>query len=239
MTAAERPTSGGPSAAETARRRVQDVDAWADAKDVVSVLKSNPSLRGIVMGYVAEDRFEILVLSRLAGATRIRKDDDHKKSKSDRRFVHGGREYTVQLKSIQTNSIRDKDGMVVAVVQNDASDKRKLSLPSGKTIETTCYAVGEYDILAVPLYPFTGKWSDFAYKRNLDLSRSRFKGYSLEDRACLLATTERITWPLGTEWRTSLVELLDETIGTPVDETGAALLQTTLTNDSEGPAKVS
>ena len=180
------------------------------------------------MGYLAEDRFELLVLKELSGATRIRKDDDHKKSKSDRRFVRNGREYTIQLKSIQTNSLKDGDGEIVAVVQNDASDRRKLRLPTGRTIETTCYAVGEYDILAVPLYPFTGNWSEFAYRRNRELTRSGYAKYSPEDRACLLSTTERISWPLGPEWTTNLADLLDSQIGTPVDASERPTVRTTL-----------
>ncbi len=189
---------------------------WADLSSLVKALSENPSLRGIVMGYVAEDKFERLVLRTLAGASSISKDPDHAKSKSDRRFVLGGREYTIQLKSIQTPSLEDRDGRVVAHVQNDASDRRKITLPTGKVIETTCYQIGEYDILAVPLYPFTGSWTDYAYRRNRDLTRTTSRKYSEEEQACLLATTEKISWPLGPEWTTDLLSLLDKSIGKPV-----------------------
>lgn len=168
------------------------------------------------MGYYSETKFERYVLRKLAGATAISKDDDHKKSKSDRRFRFKGREYTVQVKSVQTHSLKDRESRVVAVVQNDASDSRKVRLPTGRTITTTCYQVGEYDILAVPLYPFTGDWKDFAYIRNTDLHRSRYRKYTEEERACLLATTEPISWPLDPPWTTDLLSLLDAKVGRPV-----------------------
>jgi hypothetical protein len=202
--------------AAVARGRIEQVEKWADFDTLIKALTENPSLRGIVMGYVAEDRFERLVLRTLGGATSISKDPDHQKSKSDRRFVLGGREYTIQLKSIQTPSIEDRDGRVVARVQNDASDRRKIPLPTGKTIETTCYLVGEYDILAVPLYPFTGNWTDYAYRRNRDLTRTTFRKYSPEERACPLSTTEDISWPLDSIWTMDLPSLLDKSIGRPV-----------------------
>ncbi|MFZ0830249.1 MAG: restriction endonuclease [Thermoplasmata archaeon] len=204
-----------PLTAATARDRIERIEQWADLATLIKALTENPSLRGIVMGYVAEDKFERLVLSTLSGATRISKDPDHKKSKSDRRFVLGGREYTIQLKSIQTTSLEDQEGRVVARVQNDASDRRKVTLPTGKVIETTCYLVGEYDILAVPLYPFTGNWADYAYRRNRDLTRSSFRNYSKEEQECLLSTTEKINWPLDPAWTMELRPLLDKSIGKP------------------------
>jgi hypothetical protein len=89
-------------------------------------------------------------------------------------------------------------------------------LPTGKVIETTCYLIGEYDILAVPLYPFTGSWADYAYRRNRDLTRTTSRKYSTEEQACLLATTEDISWPLDSAWTTDLLSLLDKSIGRPV-----------------------
>ena len=181
------------------------------------ILTENPSLRGITMGYFAEVMFEDNVLRKQPAFSSIGKDDDHQKSKSDRRFVYRDREYTIQLKSIQTNSLRDEEkGRVTAIVQNDASDRRDILLPTGKKISTTCYLVAEYDILAVPLFPFTGDWSRFAFRRNRDLPRSRHRGYSPEERESLLATAVRIEWPLDEAWTTKLVPMLDKTLGRPV-----------------------
>lgn len=140
-------------------------------------------------------------------------DDDHKKTKSDNTFLYNGRLYTAQVKCLQTTLIKEtgKTGVFQAVVQNDASDRRRLRLPNGDELETTCYLVGEYDILVTTIQPFTGNW-DFIYKRNRDLTRSRFRNYTNEQREYLLATTERFTYPMYAEqgWTDNLIELLDD-----------------------------
>lgn len=65
----------------------------------------------------------------------------------------------------------------------------------------------EYDILAVPLYPFVGKWT-FAYKRNKDCRRTTSPKYQPDDRKYLLSTTEIITFPLDDDWSDDLPAFL-------------------------------
>ena len=65
------------------------------------------------------------------------KDDDHKKTKSDRTVIYKGKPISIQVKSIQTNSIKLKDGAFTASVQNDASDRRRVKRPGGGVVETT------------------------------------------------------------------------------------------------------
>lgn len=145
--------------------------------------------------------------------------DDHDRSanKSDRTITYQGRQYGIQLKSIQTNSIARNlvTGLLEACVQNDASDRRDVTLGDGRTVNTTCYVRGEYDILAVPLFPFTGTW-EFAYKRNEDCAATVSSKYDAYERRFLLATTENISWPLSDEWHTNLLDLLTPDAGSPV-----------------------
>lgn len=196
-----------------ARQRVTTIIDQVSPEDLVSSIKRAPSLRGMILGYIAEEMFERHILEPMSEIEEIVKHDDHdrKKNKSDRSFAYKSRTYSVQLKSLQTNSITyDNLGeRLEANIQNDASDSRKITLPSGKVIITTCYKRGEYDILAVPLFPFTGTW-DFAYKWNVECRSSSFKGYDEEDRNELLATTEKIYWPLDDKWSSSLIEFLDK-----------------------------
>jgi hypothetical protein len=96
----------------------------------------------------------------------------------------------------------------VADVQNDASDRRTIKLPNGSEIETTAYQAGQYDVLAVLLFPFTGTW-EYAYMWNKDCKRSRYKKYAEQDREYLLSTVEKITFPLQAPRVSSLDELLD------------------------------
>lgn len=168
----------GHKLAIAARARVTTIIDQIPPEDLVNSIKRAPSLRGMILGYIAEEMFQKHVLERLADVEEIVKHDDHDrtKNKSDRDFSFRGEKFSVQLKSVRTNTITynlSKNHLEVNV-QNDASDRRKITLPNGRKIETTCYARGEYDILAVPLFPFTGTW-DFAYKWNVACRASTSK----------------------------------------------------------------
>lgn len=176
---------------------------WINKDGLVDVLKANPSLRGMVYGYVAEVAFARHLVDKLNFKEEDHfKPDDHKRkqAKSDRTLKYKGKHYTVQLKSMQTNSMREvSPGTYKATVQNDASDRRRLTLPDGTKVEVTNYVKGEYDVLAVSLQPFTGEWR-FAYKKNKNLKLSKHKKYPEHVRAYLLATSEDISWPLSSDW---------------------------------------
>lgn len=204
--------------ASDARKRVAKIIDEIPPEDLVDAIKRAPSLRGIILGYIAELMFERYVPRKynLITSDDIEEHDDHDRrfNKSDRTINFRGKLYRIQLKSLQTNSIKRNlhTGLLQADVQNDASDSRRVTLPSGKEIITTCYVRGDYDILAVPLFPFTGDWT-FAYKRNLDCRSSTSSKYLSKDAEHLLATTERITWPLDGSWTTDMMSLLDDSIG--------------------------
>ena len=159
-------------------------------------------------GNYAEEMF-LNWLQKYPEVTNITRDDDHKKTKSDRTFTYRGRTVTVQNKSIQTNSIRETaPGLFGAKIQNDASDARDITLSGGHIVHTTCYMVGEYEILAVPLQPFTGNWDTYAFKKNADLARSTDGRYTASEQRQLLATLVDITYPLDGTWTTDLFTLL-------------------------------
>jgi hypothetical protein len=194
---------------------IRDPKHWIHPKPLRRLIMENPSLRGIIYGYVAEAAF-VNFLDDLKVSDHF-KPDDHKKTKSDRTFDYKGRRYTIQLKSLQTNSIREVEkGNFRGKVQNDASDRRKLTLADGTRIETTCYRAGEYDILGVSLQPFVGTWR-FAFKKNRDLKHSTYKKYPPEVQKVLLATLEDISFPLTPDWTEDLLSLLKHPrLGTPV-----------------------
>jgi hypothetical protein len=205
-----------PDAVAAKSRVLSMIDA-VPPEDLVASIKRAPSLRGMILGYIAEEMFENYLVEKYSMLQEnIEKHDDHNRqvNKSDRTVKHNGRLYGIQLKSVQTNSI----GMnlitkaLQADVQNDASDARTIKLPDGSTVLTTCYQRGEYDILAVPLFPFTGKW-EYAYKRNLDCRSSTSKKYSESQAEFLLSSTEKITWPLSDAWTMNLLEIMDGKIG--------------------------
>lgn len=194
------------------RERVKTIIHEVPSNDLVSAIQDNPSLRGMILGYISELMFERHILDVNPRIQEINSHDDHdrSKNKSDRDFYYGGQLYRTQLKSIQTNSIQydPSTATLHATVQNDASDSRTVTLPSGNVIKTVCYVEGDYDLLAVPLFPFTGNW-DFAYKWNSQCRATTSSKYLPEDKKHLLATTERITYPLNNDWHQSLDDIIN------------------------------
>ncbi len=126
----------------------------------------------------------------------IRKSDDHDRTKKgDRHILYKGVDVVIEVKSLQTNIVKKlEDGTWSGKAQVDASDKRPVRLPTGKVLNTTCLLVSEFDVLAVNLFAFEEKWC-FAFAKNNDLPRSRWKGYSPQQRKYLLATLVDVTWP--------------------------------------------
>ena len=200
---------------EVVKNKILKIIDKISISEIRKITKKSPSLRGILLGYLAEERFHNLILKNKK-IKDVRKHDDHdrKNNKIDRDFLYNQKHrISVQLKSIQTNSIKwdKKNKKFTAIVQNDASCKREIVLPNGEKIRTTNYKIGDYDILAVPLYPFCSKWI-YAYKLNKNCRKSNYKKYSESQKKYLLSTTEKITYPLEKEWTTNLDNIIQEVI---------------------------
>jgi hypothetical protein len=182
---------------------------WTDPELLVELLRDRPSVRGMVYGFLAEVQFaKWLHENGIPEETHV-VDDDHAKTKSDRTIPYNAKSYTIQVKSMQTNSIKSPyPGRFTAGIQCDGSDKRRVRLPNGHEYETTNYVAGEFMVLATPLHPFERKW-DFAFRLNSTLPRTTSNKYAEEDREFLLKTMVPITWPIEEPWTTDLLGLLD------------------------------
>lgn len=172
-------------------------------EEINELLADNPSLRSFVSGYAAELKCRNLWFRDDERVSNVIKFDDHDRTKKgDIAFDFKGRTFSVEVKSLQTNSIKDlEDGSKKATFQCDASDKRRVEFSDGTSVETTCLHVGEFDILAVNLFGFTGKW-DFAFASNHDLPRvsglrGAAKTYTDFQKSNLIATSIPITWPFS------------------------------------------
>lgn len=189
--------------------RIKDPHKWTDPEYVIQALRERPSVRGMVYGSLAEIQLAHWLDRNGVPLDSHEVDDDHAKTKSDRTIPYKGKRYTIQVKSMQTNQIREPSpGRFTARVQCDGSDRREVTLPNGHKLETTNYVVGEFMVLATPLHAFTGEW-DFAFRLNSTLERTTFKKYREEDRQFLLKTLVGIGWPLEPPWTTDLFGLLD------------------------------
>ncbi len=187
------------------------LDRWhITADELTQVVDQNPSLRGFLLGYIAEYQLKKLLLAD-DRITTIHKFDDHDRSrgrKNDLCITYKGVDFTIEVKSLQTASVRSENGMYWGNFQCDASDSRTIPLPNGERVKTTCLEVGGFDIVAVNLFAFQHQWH-FGFALNRDLPRSTHKEYTPEQRQYLLATTMKITWPLYTPFVTDPSILLD------------------------------
>lgn len=182
------------------------------AEELTDAIDSNPSLRGMMLGYIAEVKLhEILVANPLV--TDLLKDDDHnRKKKGDRRIIYQGYEFIIESKSLQTAKCKKLvDGTFTGGAQVDGSDRRTVAFEDGTTIETTNLLAGEFDVLAVNIYAFEDKWR-FVYALNRDLPRSKYRKYSPVQQQALLATMVPVTWPPTGIFTDNLFELLDRLI---------------------------
>lgn len=178
-------------------------------EQLVSMIKSHPCVRGMISGYISEMKFkEFLAQYEDVSDCFKPKDHDRVLNKADLIFCYGNNSISVQIKSIQTRSVKWKNNKYIGNIQNDASDKRNIILPNNEQITTTNYQIGEYDILAVPLFLFTNEWT-FAYKLNKHCRKSTSKKYSRSQRQYLLSTIEKISYPLDTDWTTDIITLLE------------------------------
>jgi hypothetical protein len=190
------------------------LDRWhITADELTQVVDQNPSLRGFLLGYIAEYQLKKLLLSDTR-ITNIHKFDDHDRSrgkKNDLCITYKNLDFTIEVKSLQTASVRTDNGIYRGNFQCDASDSRTIPLPNGERIKTTCLEVGGFDIVAVNLFAFQHQWH-FGFALNIDLPRSTHKEYTPEQRQYLLATSMKITWPMQPPFVTDPSLLLDRLI---------------------------
>ena len=190
------------------------LDDWdMDEIDFTKLILDNPSMRGLVLGYAAEFMFCRKYLDARTDIMSVKDDDHDRKKKGDRRLWYQEKELIIEVKSIQTNSVRllqENPRLLRGGTQVDASDRRRVDFSDGTSLDTTCLLVGEFDILAVNCRPFTDNW-DFAFALNVDLERSSYKKYSPLQQSKLIKSMQYLTWPLkaGGIFTTDFQDVLD------------------------------
>ncbi len=172
------------------------IDRWDITIDeLTELIDTNPSLRGMIFGYLSEFKVRNLWFSPPKVRGSYKPDDHDRGQKCDLVIDYEGFEIKVEVKSLQMNSIKEsKDGQV-AIFQCDASDKRSIILPSGERLATTCIKVTDFEIVAVNLFGFCQRW-EFAFARSTDLEITNFKKYPEAIRSLLLKGNQTITYPI-------------------------------------------
>jgi hypothetical protein len=175
------------------------------------LVHENPSLRGVLIGYLAELKLNQMWLSSAEISESSKPDDHDRKRKGDRVVTYRGHQFILESKSLQTAMVRKVGDTFYGRSQCDASDRRNVILPNGHTVNTTLLLTGEFDILAVNIYAFEQKWA-FVFAKNKDLPLTNYSKYLPEDRQYLIASLIPVTWPVSGPFRTEPFSLMNEII---------------------------
>jgi transcriptional regulator with XRE-family HTH domain len=179
--------------------------------ELTNLIHDNPSLRGMVVGYAAEQKLQAHFQSS-EEITYIGKPDDHdRQNKGDHIIRYRGHQFSIEIKSLQTRMVTRDGNIWRGRAQVDASDRRTVILADGSTLETTLLAVGEFDILAVNCFAFGEGWN-FVFAKNEDLPRSRYRNYSDQVRNQLLASLVPVSWPPEPPFAEDLLSVLDRIV---------------------------
>lgn len=181
-------------------------------EQLTELVDQNPSLRGMMLGYVAEDKFHDAFLKH-PQISEISKDDDHDRTKKgDRRIIYKGKTFIIEVKSLQTAMVkRLGDDKWEGKAQVDGSDRRIIKFPDRTELNTTLLLRGEFDLLAVNCFAFGEKWR-FVFAKNKDLPTSAFAKYTEAQRRQLIASLVPVTWPPKPPFTDNPFKLLDELV---------------------------
>ncbi len=186
------------------------LDVWKITPDALTnIVNENPSLRGMLLGYVAEYKLREMLLSE-DRINYLGKPDDHDRtSKGDHIIEYQGQRFVIESKSLQSRMV-EKDGDIWrGRAQVDASDRRSIVLEDGTQIETTLLMVGEFDVLAVNCFAFEQNWN-FVFAKNSDLPRSTYRRYSPQVRNQLIASLVSVSWPPERPFVDNLTVILEQ-----------------------------
>ena len=187
------------------------------AEELTQIVDANPSMRGLMMGYVAEYKLRRMYFED-ERITALIKDDDHdRKSKGDIRINYRGASFRIECKSLQTNLSKKNEAGFAATYQCDASDSRIVRFSDGSEVKTTCLLTGEFDIVAVNLFALAEEWR-FAFALNRDLPRSRYRKYSDLQQRELIASSIKIAYPLESPYVDDPFVLLDRLLDHSSDD---------------------
>ncbi len=191
------------------------LERWSvTAEELTTAIDENPSLRGMLLGYIAEYKLRTMWFVGKPNVTHYIKHDDHnRKKKGDLVVLYKDHPFIIESKSLQTHSIRREGDCWIGKAQCDASDRRTVTFADGSTLETTCLLAGEFDILAVNLFTFDNQWR-FVFAKNQDLPRSTHKKYTPQQQTKLLASLVSVSWPPRPPFSEEPFTLMDELLKT-------------------------
>jgi hypothetical protein len=112
-------------------------------EELTKIVDENPSMRGLMLGYVAEYKLKKMYFENSRISALVKDDDHDRKNKGDVRFNYRGRNFRIESKSLQSKTIKKSEEGFIATFQCDASDCRTVHFSDGTEIKTTCLLTGE------------------------------------------------------------------------------------------------
>jgi len=178
--------------------------------DIQDIAEDNPNLRGYLQGYLAE-RVLKAQIEELDGVSYIEKIPDESKVKGDFLILYRGQEFTLEAKSLATNSVKaEPESGWSARVRAKNVCKRDLEVPGLGLVRTSNLIKGDFDILGICCFAATGSW-DFMYMHSSHLpEHSRYPGLIKGSFLVKPGITPNMT--------SSLADLLEETRKTKILE---------------------
>jgi len=204
-------------------------DYWNDWKldpdEFNRIIHGNSNALSAIFGYVAEERLREMYLDDHPDVENIRtpKDQDSD-DKGDWAFEYGGEPMKIEVKSLQTRTIKRLDDPGQETLSDDdetggrweagfhikgTSDQRAVTY-NGDEYNTTLMNVetSDVDIMAVNLYRIEDEWR-FAFIRLTDLPRSQ-GNYPDGLKQQLSKSMPKITVPLEDPFTDDLDALMDD-----------------------------
>lgn len=137
----------------------KDLLVGVTLEDLESLATENTSLRGYLQGYIAE-MFLKRKLERIPGVSEVSKIPDQNEKKGDFQFMYLGKEWTLEVKSILTKSVRED------ILNGGWNGRVKVTASDSQTTadDRFTYAMqrGQFDILAISAFAI-GKGWDFYF----------------------------------------------------------------------------
>ena len=179
------------------------------AAELAELVAANPSLRGMMHGYVAELKLRQTWFADERLVYRGKHDDHDRGNKGDSIIEYNGNVFNVECKSLQTKTVKRVGEGWIGKAQVDGSDRRTIEFADGSALTTTLLVKGEFDLLAVNLFEFGQQWR-FAFAKNSDLPPSTYRKYTPEQRSRLIKSLVTVTWPPQPPFSDEPFGLLDE-----------------------------
>lgn len=184
--------------------------------EFTEIVDANPSLRGFILGYIGEAKAKKLIKENPSVSDIYKPDDHNRKSKGDLYIKYKGKEFRIEVKSLQTNDVQNLGGdNWVGKYQCDASDSREIGLPNGHVVKPPHYWLANLMLLQLAFINSAIHGDLLLQKMKNSLVAKSVKAtkksssISAEDANYLIKGTLPITWPLKSPYTDDLFSLLD------------------------------